>query len=75
MGSFLFLVPPVLSVVFFLVLWFTDELQHPYIVGSVVLAGALGQGLAPSNSAAWVAAVLVNVGIAGYLGIRFRIGW
>jgi hypothetical protein len=65
--------PPIASVVLFLFVWRMDLLSRPLLVGGVVLVGVATQILAPAYSPVWVAAALLNVGVALYLAIRLKL--
>ena len=71
----MFLVPPVASVVLFVLLWWADLLARPVRVGACVVGGVLVQFLAPAFSVVWVAGLLLNVGVAVYLSIRLKLEW
>jgi hypothetical protein len=71
----MFLVPPVTSIVLFLLLWWAGLLGRPLRIGICVLAGVAVQFLAPAFSLMWVLALLLNVGTAVYLSIRLKLDW
>lgn len=64
---------PVASVTLLVFLWRADLLPRPYVVVACVLVGVAGQLLAPVYSLAWVAALLLNVGVAIYLAILLKL--
>jgi len=64
---------PVASVTLLVFLWWADLLPRPYVVAACVLVGVAGQLLAPVYSLAWVAALLLNVGVAIYLVILLKL--
>jgi hypothetical protein len=71
----MFLIPPIASVVLLVILWSTDQLPRPRVVGLCVLVGVLAQWFTPMYSAPWVTALLVNVGLAIYLTMRLKLSW
>ncbi len=71
----MFLIPPVASVVLFLLLWWADRLVRPVRTGLCVAGGVMVQLLAPGFSVVWVVGLLLNVGMAVYLTIRFKLEW
>jgi hypothetical protein len=71
----MFLVPPVASVLLFVLLWWANLLAHPVRTGICVVGGVLVQFLAPTFSPVWVAGLLANVGMAVYLTIRLKLDW
>ncbi len=71
----MFLVPPVASIVLFVLLWWTGLLDRPLRVGVWVVAGVVIQFLAPVFSAVWLAGLLLNVSVAVYLSIRLKLEW
>ncbi len=71
----MFLIPPIASVVLFLLLWWADLLARPLRTGACVAGGLLVQLLAPGFSLAWVVGLLLNVGIAVYLTVRLKLEW
>jgi len=64
---------PVASVTLLVFLWWADLLPRSYVVAACVLVGAAGQLLAPVYSLAWVAALLLNAGVAIYLAILLKL--
>lgn len=71
----MFLIPPLASVMLLIGLWSADMLSRPRLTAVCVLLGVATQWFAPVYSALWVAALLLNVGLAVYLAIRLRLGW
>jgi hypothetical protein len=71
----MFSVPPIASVVLFLVLWWGSVLPRPHVTVAWVLVGVLTQSLARAFSPLWVVGLLLNVGTAIYLSIRLRLNW
>jgi len=65
--------PPIASVILFLLLWRTGYLSRPHLVGGCVLVGVVGQIVAPVYSTAWFTAALLNVGVAIYLAILLKL--
>jgi hypothetical protein len=72
MMGFLALVPGLVIVVLFIVLWMTDFLPHPRVVGA---CGAIGLGLQflGRSEVVSLAGLLINVVLAVYLVIRFKL--
>jgi hypothetical protein len=64
---------PVASVVLFIILWRTDLLPQPYVVGGCVVVGVAVQLLAPSYSLPWLAGLLLNAVVAIYMAIRLKL--
>ncbi len=71
----MFLIPPVASVVLFILLWWANLLRHPLRTGVCVAVGVLAQFLAPGFSAAWVIGLLINVGMGVCLSVRLKMEW
>ena len=71
----MFLIPGITSVLLFGVLWWTDLLPRPQVVGGCVLVGVAAQSLAPAYSVIWVTGLLLNVGTAIYLTIQVKLSW
>jgi hypothetical protein len=71
----MFLVPPVASIILFVLLWWTNRLARPVRTGICVVGGMLVQFLAPTFSLVWVAGLLANVSMAVYLTIRLKLAW
>ena len=72
MMGFLAFVPGFVVVVLFIVLWMTDFLPRPRLVGA---CGAVGLGLQflGTSDAVSLAGLLINVVLAVYLVIRFKL--
>jgi hypothetical protein len=66
----MFLIPLVASVVLFILLWWAVLLARPVRTGVYVAGGVLIQCLAAGFSVAWVAGLLLNVGVGVYLAIH-----
>ena len=71
----MFLIPPVACIVLFVLSAWASLLSRPGMVGGLVVIGVTAQFVAPVYSAAWVTALLVNVGVAVYLTIRLKLDW
>lgn len=71
----MFLIPPIVSVLFLGLLWWGRHLPRPRLLAAIVACGVTAQLVAPAFSLAWVLALLLNVAVAVYLTIRMKLAW
>lgn len=69
----LFFLPGLVSVAMFTLLWRSGSFAHPAWVAALCATGLALQFLAPASSAAWLAGLLINVGVAVWLTVRLRL--
>jgi hypothetical protein len=71
--GFLFLLPGIVSVVMFVLLWKNDLLARPRLVGACCVTGLILQFSGSGYLGVWLAGLLINVGVALYLSIRLKL--